>query len=72
MGWLGWTEQQTLDTSMPAIVLAYEGRQDMIRVTLERVFGPAEPAPDDDSAEPAEPVTLKVSDIRNTFRRLAG
>lgn len=30
MGWIGWTEDQTLDTHMAAIVLAYEGRADML------------------------------------------
>lgn len=41
MGWLGWTEQQTLNTSMPAIVLAYEGRMDM----LKACFGEASETP---------------------------
>lgn len=35
MGWLGWSEEQTLRTTIPAIELAYEGRLDMLRA----VFG---------------------------------
>lgn len=30
-GWLGWTEQQTLNTSMDVIVNAYEARLEMLR-----------------------------------------
>lgn len=41
MGWLGWTEQQTLDTSIPAIELAYEGKLEVMRVAQ---FGPQTPA----------------------------
>jgi hypothetical protein len=42
MGWLGWTEDQTLQTTIPAIELAYEGRCDMLR----SIFGGGdEPAP---------------------------
>lgn len=51
MGWLGWTEQQTLNTSMPAIVLAYEGRMDM----LKACFGTGD-NPDAPPAEVAAPV----------------
>lgn len=50
MGWLGWTEQQTLDTSMPAIALAYEGRREMFNA----LFGGGESA-DAGPDEPAEP-----------------
>jgi hypothetical protein len=35
MGWLGWSEDQTLDTTMPSIIEAYEGRVDM----LKAIFG---------------------------------
>lgn len=35
MGWLGWTEQQALDTSIESIRLAYEGRVDL----LKSIFG---------------------------------
>jgi len=30
MGWLGWSEQQTLDTALPALERAMKGRQDMV------------------------------------------
>lgn len=43
MGWLGWTEAETLDTSMPAISLAYEGRLDMLRA----LFGGSEKPPEE-------------------------
>jgi hypothetical protein len=32
MGWLGWSEEQTLDTTIPAIVLAVEGRTEMLKL----------------------------------------
>ncbi len=38
MGWLGWTEDQTLDTRMTSIVMAYEGRLKM----LKAIFGSEE------------------------------
>ncbi len=37
MGWLGWTEQQTLQTTMASIIAAYKGRVDMFRA----LFGPS-------------------------------
>lgn len=40
MGWLSWTEEQTLGTTIPSILLAYEGRQDM----LKAIFGSSEEA----------------------------
>lgn len=30
-GWCGWTEAETDDTTMPTILLAYEGVQDRLR-----------------------------------------
>lgn len=42
MGWLGWTEQETLHTSMPAIEAAYRGRTKMIQVMTGR--SPPSPA----------------------------
>lgn len=30
MGWLGWTEQQTLNSDMQSIELAYRGRHEML------------------------------------------
>ena len=63
MGWLGWTEDQTLDTSMPAIALAYEGRLEM----LQSIFGSGEAA----SAEPEEADPDIANRLKNTFRALA-
>lgn len=54
MGWLGWTERQTLDTSIPAVLFAYEGRKDMLRA----VFGSGEPDP------PKDKLTAKVNDAK--------
>lgn len=71
MGWLGWTEEQTLDTSMPAIVMAYEGRREM----LNALFGggeqgeeaKAEPEPD-----PEYPPKTEVAEkLKHAFRWLA-
>jgi len=47
MGWLGWTEAATLDTSIPSILLAYEGRVEMLRKT----FGAEESAVDPEKTE---------------------
>jgi hypothetical protein len=44
MGWLGWSERQALDTTIPAILTAYEGRMDM----LKAIFGSGE----DDKGKP--------------------
>lgn len=35
MGWIGWTEEQTLNTTMPGIEAAYHGRMNM----LGAIFG---------------------------------
>lgn len=61
MGWLGWTEQQTLDTSIPAIELAFSGRMEM----LKACFGAAE--------EPATPpVEIQTPEhIASVFRSVA-
>ncbi|MGF7160126.1 hypothetical protein FHS85_001749 [Rhodoligotrophos appendicifer] len=34
MGWLGWTEQQTLNTTMSSIITAYRGRIDLLKTLL--------------------------------------
>lgn len=52
MGWLGWTEQETLDTSIPAIEIAYEGRLEMLRVM--HFGGASTPTPD----EPPPPESM--------------
>jgi hypothetical protein len=41
MGWIGWTEDQTLDTTIPAIEAAYSGRCKM----LSAIFGGGETGP---------------------------
>lgn len=57
MGWLGWSEGQTLDTSMPAIVMAYEGRLDMLRA----LFGGGEDEkPVDDEPSPETDVADRL------------
>lgn len=63
MGWLGWTEDQTLDTSMPAIVLAQQGRVEM----LQAVFGGA-PAPKE---PPPEKPMMAAATIMDIFRAAA-
>ena len=40
MGWLGWTEAQTLATSMQAIEAAYRGRVKMIQAMTGRTPAP--------------------------------
>ena len=68
MGWLGWTEEQTLATSMPAIVIAYEGRLDM----LQALFGSATaPAALDADEKPPERDDLATR-IKGAFRALQG
>lgn len=47
MGTLGWTEDQTLDADMNAIILAHEGRWDMINEGLRAIFGDPKPAVDE-------------------------
>lgn len=64
---MGWTEDQTLDTSMPVIVLAQGGRLKMIQTTLEMIFGKPTPV------EPPEPEILISDDaIRKVFMHLGG
>lgn len=57
MGWLGWTEEQTLATTIPAIILAYEGRMDMLR----SIFG-------GNKKQQPPPTTDVVKDVREEFR----
>lgn len=57
MGWIGWTEEQTLATDIRSIVLAYEGRLEMLR----HIFGSGEPsegdAPSQEPIEEAAPIS---------------
>ncbi len=48
MGWLGWTEETVLQTTIPSIELALEGRAEM----LNRIFGAGEPEQPKVSARP--------------------
>lgn len=63
-GWLGWTERDTLDTSMPTIILAYEGRIDMLRA----IFGGADATP---VVEKPEPLGMPAADAMDIFRSAA-
>jgi hypothetical protein len=79
MGWLGWTEKQTLETSMPAIAMAYEARQEMLRNVVQAMVMPGivPPAPEaapvtvPTKAEPV-PVTVTPQEIKSVFRMAAG
>lgn len=59
MGWLGWTEAQTLDTTIPAILTAYEGRADM----LKAIFG--------ESERPGVPVSESGPSLFKDLKRMA-
>lgn len=53
-GWLGWTEAETLDTSMPVIVLAYHAHLDKL------CFAAGRKPPERKNARPkGPPVTTK-------------
>jgi hypothetical protein len=67
MSWpLGWTEQQTLDTTIPAIETAYNGSWKGLRKVVEAVAGTAEGEPD----TPVVPVSQEA--VQSVFRTLAG
>lgn len=69
MGWLGWTPDTALDTPMPLVALALEGRARMMRTqfeTLARIFGggpePEPEAPDPDTvAEKAKGILGRMA-----------
>ncbi len=63
MGWLGYTETETLDTTMPALIRAYEGKLKMLRAC----FGGAE----ETKPKPA-PETISVGRVESMIRALAG
>lgn len=65
MGWLGWSEEQTLDTSMPAIMIAYDGRMEM----LQSIFGGGEAKAEQPKADDGEPVSLHER-LKSAFRAL--
>ena len=71
MGWLGWTEAETLDTSMPAIGLAYDGRIEM----LQAIFGKGEAKPGTDAGEapPAGEASVPIADrLNSAFMSMIG
>lgn len=41
MGWLGWTEQETLDTDIGSIEIAYKARVEMLNLVIRAVVGQA-------------------------------
>lgn len=45
MGMLGYTEQETLDTSIPALELAYDGLMELEMLRLRGAFAPVASAP---------------------------
>lgn len=57
MGWLGWTEEVTLRTTVPSIELALEGRAEM----LNKIFGKGEPEPEQPKVS-ARPFSLELFD----------
>lgn len=59
-GWLGWSEQETLDTSIPTILLAYEGRVEMLKACFG---GSDEPEP-----EKRKPNEASPEQVRSLFR----
>lgn len=61
MGVMGWTEEQTLQTTIPAIQLAYKGRCDFVSAILKAVFGEAD-KPAATPAAPARPLTFALFD----------
>lgn len=52
MGVMGWTEEQTLQTTVPAIEAAYKGRCDFVSMVLNAVFGDGKPDKPKVSARP--------------------
>lgn len=70
MGWLSWTEAETLDTSMVAITMAYDARISM----LQSIFGKGDAKPDDPKAEPApSDESVPIADrLKSAFRALMG
>lgn len=59
MGVLGWTEEQTLNTTMPGIVAALNGRNRLIRNILQ-AFDPSDQAPIDEPA--TRPMSVALFD----------
>ena len=64
MGWMGWTEAETLDTSMPSIVMAYEARIDMLR----RIFGGDDSVPTEPDIDSVTAGKLLFAQIRSAAK----
>lgn len=60
-GWIGWTEEQTLDTSIPAIEMAYRGRCKM----LNAIFGGG-----DDTPTPSNPASVNMAAQLDAFAKV--
>jgi hypothetical protein len=62
-GWLGWTEQETLNTSIPAIELAHEALLEKLRLIQAGAFVPIE------TRRPSDPMPADA--VFEMFRRAA-
>jgi hypothetical protein len=61
MGWLGWTEQQTLDATIPAVMTAIDGRREMLRAIFGgKAQGKGKPAPADGLVSAKDPAAVKA------------
>ena len=64
MGWLGWTEEQTLRTSIPSIELAYRARVDMLAAVGLLSKG--------DAPAPSKSMPVTADNLRMAFRVAGG
>ncbi len=63
MGVLGWTEEQTLDTTLQGIVAALRGRNRLIVNILKAVFGDGDGQPaTPKQVESARPMSTELFD----------
>ena len=65
MGWLGYTEQQTLDTSIPALEGALDAHIEMRRLVQHGMFAAAM------GTDPEPPPPPASADIMAAFRQFA-
>jgi hypothetical protein len=72
MGWLGWTEQETLDTSMPSIVLAHKGKLEMLQACYgsDSTTAGGQNEPPTAGPESVQPITQER--VQSLFKTLAG
>lgn len=66
-GWLGWTEQQTLATSIPTIELAFEGLVEK----LQACYGGADAPPPEAVAPTPPPKAMSAETVFSIFRAAA-